>query len=77
MIEITKLSGDAIVLNGDLIESIEATPDTIIRLTNGKTIVVKETVKVIVERVIEFKRRIHSIGVYTADSEADSGSGKE
>lgn len=52
------------VLNCDLIESIEAAPDTIIRLTNGKSIVAKETVKEIVERIIDFKRRIHSIGVH-------------
>lgn len=52
------------VLNCDLIESVEAAPDTIIRLTNGKSIVAKETVKEIVERIIEFKRRIHFVGVF-------------
>ncbi len=51
------------VLNSDLIESVEAAPDTIIRLTNGKTIVAKETVKEIVERIVEFRRRIHTVGV--------------
>lgn len=72
MIEVTRLNGDPFVLNSDHIESLEASPDTIIKLTGGKTIVVRETVKVVIERVIEFRRRIHSVDV-TVPEEMSGG----
>jgi flagellar protein FlbD len=46
------------VLNSDLIEHIETTPDTVISLTNGQKLVVLETVDEIIDRVVEFRRRI-------------------
>jgi flagellar protein FlbD len=58
MIMVTKFSGVEVALNADLIETVEATPDTVISLTNGKKMMVKETVDEIVERVIEYKRRV-------------------
>ncbi len=42
MIEVTKLNGEMILLNSDLIETVEETPDTVITLTSGKKIIVKE-----------------------------------
>lgn len=63
MIEVTRINGQPMVLNCDLIESVEAAPDTIIRLVSGKTIIVKETVKEIVEEVVAFKSRVMSIAV--------------
>ena len=42
MIEVTKLNGEIILLNSDLIETVEETPDTVITLTSGKKILVKE-----------------------------------
>ena len=55
------------VVNSDLIEHIESTPDTIISLTNGQKLVVSETVDEVVERVIEFRRAILH-GVTTGNS---------
>ncbi len=52
MIEITKMNGQKILLNPDLIEMVEETPDTVMTLTTGKKIIVKEsrqTVKNLVE----------------------------
>ena len=52
MIEITKMIGQKILLNPDLIEMVEETPDTVMTLTTGKKIIVKEsrqTVKNLVE----------------------------
>ncbi len=43
MIEITKLNGDKIMINADLIEIVEETPDTVITLTTGRKIIVKES----------------------------------
>lgn len=58
MVKVTKFSGVEVALNSDLIETIEATPDTVIALTNGKKMMVKETVDEIVNRVIDYRRRI-------------------
>lgn len=43
MIEVTKLSGERILINSDLFEIVEETPDTVITLSTGKKIIVKES----------------------------------
>jgi len=58
MIRVTRLNGAEIVLNADLIESLEATPDTIVALANGKKLMVKEAVEEVVERIVEYRQRI-------------------
>lgn len=63
MIEVTRLKGSKIIINAELIESIEETPDTVITLTNGKRYVVGEQASVLVSRVIEYKRRIACSGI--------------
>jgi flagellar protein FlbD len=45
-------------LNADLIEHIDVTPDTVITLTTGQILRVRETVDEVVRRVVEFRRRI-------------------
>ncbi len=59
MIVLTHLNGNKIVLNADLIESLEATPDTLITLTNGKKFLVKESVNEVTERIEAYALRIH------------------
>jgi flagellar protein FlbD len=46
------------VLNSDFIEHIDVTPDTVITLTNGPIVRVLETAEEVIERVVEFRRRI-------------------
>ena len=58
MITVKRLDGKEYVLNSDIIESIEATPDTIITLTTGKKLVVSESVNDIVDKIIHYKKRI-------------------
>ena len=58
MISLTKLNDSKIVINAELIEFVESIPDTIITLTTGQKIMVKETVEEIVESVKEYKRSI-------------------
>jgi flagellar protein FlbD len=58
MINLTRLNKSKFVLNCEIIETIEATPDTVITTLNGKKIVVKETVEKIVEEVLEYRKRI-------------------
>jgi flagellar protein FlbD len=57
MIFVTRLNGKTFALNSDLIEMMEETPDTIITLTGGNKYVVSEHVEVLIERIVEFKRR--------------------
>jgi flagellar protein FlbD len=58
MISLTKLNGANFVINCELIETVEATPDTVISTTNGKKYVVAENVEVVVEKVIQYKSKI-------------------
>lgn len=58
MIALTRINGSPLVLNCDLIEQIESMPDTIIRLTNGHRVVVRETPDDVVDRVVAFQRRV-------------------
>ncbi|HEY8422713.1 MAG TPA: flagellar FlbD family protein [Thermoclostridium sp.] len=58
MIEVTRLNNKSFVINCEWIETVEATPDTVITLTNGKKFVVAEKVEEVVEKVIEYKRKI-------------------
>ncbi len=58
MIEVTRLNGPAFALNADLIERVEATPDTVIHLVGGTTYVVAESVEEIVARVRESRAAV-------------------
>jgi flagellar protein FlbD len=60
MINLTRLNGEKIAINVELIEYMEETPDTVITLTTGKKFIVKEPVKKIQEQVIAFRKRIHT-----------------
>jgi flagellar protein FlbD len=58
MIHVTRLNQSSIVLNCDLIEQIESTPDTVITLTNSQKLTVLETAEEIVERIRLYRRSI-------------------
>jgi flagellar protein FlbD len=58
MIKVTRLNGKELIINADLIETVEATPDTIITLTTNSKYMVRETPEEIVEKVVEYRRRI-------------------
>jgi flagellar protein FlbD len=60
MIRLTRLNHVPLVLNADLIEHIEETPDTVITLTTGQILRVRETADQVVTRIVDFRRRIHS-----------------
>lgn len=61
MIELTKINGAAIVLNCDLIEYIEETPDTVITMTNGEKVVVQDRMVDIIDKVVRFRRLISGL----------------
>jgi flagellar protein FlbD len=56
LILLTQLNESPVRVNADLIETIESTPDTVITLTNGKKILVRETADEVVARIIAFKQ---------------------
>ena len=60
MIQLTRLNHVSLVLNADLIECIESTPDTVISLTTGQKLVVLEPPEEVVRRVVEFRRAVYS-----------------
>jgi flagellar protein FlbD len=59
MIEVTRLNKKTFVLNCELFETVEATPDTVITLVNGKKYVVAEKVDEIVKKVVEYKQKVY------------------
>ena len=60
MIPITLLNDHTTFVNAELIEFVESTPDTLITLTTGKKLMVKESVEEIVKAVRVYKRDIFS-----------------
>ena len=58
MVRLTRLNNSELIVNADLIEILESSPDTIITLTTGQKLMVKESVEDIVDKVKEYKRSI-------------------
>jgi flagellar protein FlbD len=58
MIKLTRLNGSVYVLNSELIETVEATPDTVISTVDSKKYLCKESVDEVIDRIIEFKGSI-------------------
>ncbi len=59
MIALRRLNNQPIMVNPDLIESLEATPDTVVTLTSGNKLIVRDSMDEVRERIVEFKRRIY------------------
>lgn len=60
MIELTKLNGAQVLVNPDLIRTVEAAPDTLITFTDGETLMVREPVKEVSARFTRFKKTVAS-----------------
>lgn len=58
MVRLTLYNDADIVVNADMIESVERTPDTLISLTTGKKVMVKESVEDVISKVIAYRRLI-------------------
>ncbi len=58
MIKVTRLNGDPIYINSALIEFIEETPDTMVTLTTGKKLIIKEHVDEIIKSILEYNAKI-------------------
>ena len=58
MIRLTRINRVPLVLNSDLIEHVEVTPDTVIAMTSGQKFMVMESAEEVIQKVIEFRRSI-------------------
>jgi flagellar protein FlbD len=58
MIKVTRLNGSEMIINADLIETVEATPDTVLTTTTDHKWVIKESPEELLERVVAYKREI-------------------
>jgi flagellar protein FlbD len=57
VVEVHRLNGELFLLNSDMIETVEITPDTVIRLVNGHRYVVRESFDDIKNAIVVFRRR--------------------
>lgn len=71
MVRLTRLNHVPMVLNSDLIEHIDVTPDTVITLTTGQILRVRESADEVVRRIVEFRRRILD-PVFAAEEEPEN-----
>jgi len=62
MIALRRLNNEIVMVNPDLIEFLESTPDTVITLTSGNKFIVRDSMDDVREKIIEFKRRIYAEG---------------
>lgn len=60
MITVTRLNNKPVVINAELIKTVENTPDTMITLINGDRMVVKESLQEIVRKAVEYGRQIRT-----------------
>ena len=63
MIKVTRLNGTSFVLNPDLLERLEAHPDTVIHLVSGETYMVKESISTIVDAIRTYRASVISLAV--------------
>jgi len=61
VISLTRLNGKRFVLNAELIRTVEETPDTLITLISGEHVMVKETLREVVDRVVEYGRLLRRL----------------
>jgi flagellar protein FlbD len=61
MVRLTRLNQKELVVNAELIQWVESSPDTVITLTTGEKVMVRETVDEVVEAVIRYRRRVHGL----------------
>jgi flagellar protein FlbD len=59
MIRLHRLNGHEVVVNAELMESVEGHPDTVIRLVTGNHLVVKESVSEVIQRVVEYRKTVY------------------
>lgn len=73
MISLTRLNGDRIAVNADLIERAEETPDTVLTLTNGTKYVVAESLDELLERIALHKAGVIALAAKVSEEDTPAG----
>jgi len=60
MIKLEKLNGSMVVVNAELIETVEAAPDTVINLATGNRFIVKDPVDAVIAKIVEYKKQVYA-----------------
>jgi flagellar protein FlbD len=63
MIKVTRLNDSTLIINVDMIRSLQAIPETVITLTNNDKIMVKEPLEEVSQRIVEYQRTLYSNSV--------------
>lgn len=58
MIVLTRFNQTQVVINADLIEAVESTPDTVVTLVTARKFLVRESVEEVVRRVVDYRRTV-------------------
>lgn len=69
MIIVTRLNGEALAVNADLIERIEAMPDTVVTFVDGKKLLVRDTVDELIDKVLQYRAAILHVAYGTLDAD--------
>jgi flagellar protein FlbD len=84
MIRLTRLNHVPLIVNADLIEHVEVTPDTVVALTTGQKFMVLESAEEVVEKVIQYRKALLSstgcplkISDMTTDDSQDAAAGHQ
>ena len=67
MIELTRLNGTKFIVNCDLIKFMESTPDTLITLSSGEKIMVKDPVQDILRKTVDYRKRLYQEPILVSD----------
>lgn len=60
MIQVTRIDGTPIVINADVIQSVERTPDTLITLTTGARVLVRDPVEAVIRAFKDYQREVRA-----------------
>ena len=69
MIKITRLNGASFVLNPDLLERLEAHPDTVVHLVSGETYIVKESIADIISMIRSYRSALIAEALVASSTE--------
>ena len=71
MIKVTRLNDSVLTINVEKIQSLQATPDTVITFTNNDRLMVKEPVEEISQRIVEYQRVVNATGTDACNDNPD------
>lgn len=71
MVELTRLNGNLMLLNSDLIKTAEASPDTMLTLINGEKLIVRESLAEVLDRVLRYRAKLLAMMAHRLSSDEE------